>query len=175
MFSELLTDKGVSQYHVKYYLKNKSITFTETHPCLKLSLPSYVFGAQWNTEWSKLNESITSVYVNKVTGNFVCPDMTVLGSWTQLEILLNTWIEMKKSQKAMTSLTKLPTVSKLSMKLPDHARILWDEATPIDSLSALQFKKLLANFKLVQRDFMKDNYPPGFTYQDFAKDLRYLN
>lgn len=22
------------------------------------------------------------------------------------------------------------------------------------------------------RDFMKENYPPGFTYQDFAKDLR---
>ena len=22
------------------------------------------------------------------------------------------------------------------------------------------------------RDFMKSNYPPGFTYQDFAKDFR---
>ena len=51
--------KGVSLYHVKYYLKNKSISFTETHPCLKLSLPSYVFGGHWSTEWSKLNESIT--------------------------------------------------------------------------------------------------------------------
>ena len=148
--------KGVSLYHVKYYLKNKSLPFTESHPCLKLSLPSYVFGEKFTTEWAKVKENITTVYINKVTGNYVCPDLGVFGTWPQLECILNSWIESRKSAKNLPA--KLPTISRLKMKLPDNVKTIWDAGVQVDTLNALKFKKLLSNFKLKQADFQKDDF-----------------
>ena len=149
--------KGVSLYHVKYYLKNKSIPFTETHPCLKISLPSYVFGEKLSTEWSKVKESITQVFINKVTGNFVCPDHGFYGSWIQLETLLNTWIQSKKSHKTLSA-GQIPKVSRIRTGLPEDVQIIWDSGRDIGSLTTPEFKQVLGTFKLIQKCFKKEDF-----------------
>ena len=131
MGGEAADYKGVSLYHVKYYLKNKSISYTETHPCLKLHVPRSLFGEKFCTEWSKVSESLTTVFVNKVTGSFVVPDLGVYGSWTQLETLLNVWVEKRKSQKSMAS-SQLPTLPRLAFGRCLPAKVLpwWARSCP---------------------------------------------
>ena len=81
--------KGTSLYHIKSFLKRKSVDYSESHPCLKLSLPKNLLGEDVSEELSQLKESFTLVFVNKVTGQFVAPDIGVTGSWIQLECILN--------------------------------------------------------------------------------------
>ena len=148
--------KGVSLHHVKYYLKNKSLAFSESHPCLKLSVPSYVFGEQFSAEWSKVSDNITTVFINKVTGSWVSPDLGVFGSWSQLETILTAWTQSKKSAKNLPS--QPPTMSRLRMKLPESVKTMLDSSNSIDQLTMLKFKKLLSNFKLRQSDFSRDHF-----------------
>ena len=149
--------KGVSLYHVKYYLKNKSIPFTESHPCLKLSLPTYVFGEKLSTEWNKVTESISQVFVNKVTGNFVCPDHGFYGTWSQLETLLNTWVQSKKSHKTLSA-GQIPKVSRIRTGLPEDVQKIWDSGRDIETLSTPEFKQVLGTFKLIQRHFKQEDF-----------------
>ena len=180
MGGEAADYKGVSLYHVKYYLKNKSISYTETHPCLKLQVPRSLFGEKFCTEWSKVSESLTTVFVNKVTGSFVVPDLGVYGSWTQLETLLNVWVEKRKSQKSMVS-SQLPTLPRLALALPDKAQRLWDSGVTVESLGPAEFKKLMANFKLGQRDlfkkedFVKFNVKCTQDFKELLFPVKYIN
>jgi len=148
--------KSISLYHVKNYLKNKSIPFNETHPCLKLQIPSYVLGEKFSTELSKINENLTSIFINKVTGNFVCPDLGVYGSWFQLECILNAWIDSKKKHKSLAN--KQLSVSKLKLKLPEDVKQIWDSGVEVQSLSTVEFKRLLSHFKLIHKDFKQEDF-----------------
>ena len=136
---------------MKGFLKRKSVNFSETHPCLKLSLPKNLLGEEVSEELLKLKESHTTVFVNKVTGQFVAPDIGATGTWLQLECLLNEWFEIRKKQVktpvALSSKTT-KTVNKIRLGLSEELKTIWDNSQPVDELSAPEIRKLLGHFRL---------------------------
>jgi len=153
--------KGTSLHHMKSFLKRKSVNFTESHPCLKLSLPKNLLGEAVSEELSKLKESFTVVHVNKVTGQFVAPDIAVTGSWIQLECILNEWFEIRKKQKniSVATTSKASTyVNKIKLGLSDDLKTVWDSGQPVDQLGAPEFRKLLAHFRLKNSYLKKEDF-----------------
>jgi len=138
--------------NMKTFLRKKGLTYKESHPCLVLSLPRYTFGHDLATEWAKLEENLCSVYINKITGSFVCPELARTGSWQQLEMLLTAWQYNRNSKKG-APLQKYPEISKLELRLPSMLSTMFERCVPVEELSAVQFKELLSNFKQLKRDF----------------------
>ena len=128
--------KGVTLYDVKKFLKFRGLNYEESHACLALPLPCYCLGQQLTTEWNKLPENVTTVFINKVgsrsvaglsgwltvqlqvTGRFVCPELAAHGSWSELESLLAGWVENKKKPSQARS---LPSLSRLDLSLSPAA------------------------------------------------------
>ena len=153
--------KGTSLYHIKSFLKRKSVDFTESHPCLKLSLPKNLLGEDVSEELSQLKESFTLVFVNKVTGQFVAPDIGVTGSWIQLECILNDWFEIRKKQKKTdisTTSKAANNVSKIRLGLSDDLKKIWDDAKPVDQLGTPEFRKLIGHFRLKNNYIKKEDF-----------------
>ena len=146
---------------MKGFLKRKSVNFTETHPCLKLSLPKNLLGEEVSEELSKLKESHTAVFVNKVTGQFVAPDIGVTGTWMELECLLNEWFEMRKKQmKTPVALSSkaAKNVNKIRLGLSEELKRIWDGAVAVDQLGSPEFRKLLGHFRLTNNLVKKENF-----------------
>ena len=153
--------KGTSLYDMKSFLKIKSVNFTESDPCLKLSLPKNLLGEEVSEELSKLKESFSTVFVNKVTGQFIAPDIGVTGSWLQLECILTDWFEMRRKQK--TTPVSRPSqaagsVTKIRLGLSDDLKEVWDGARPVDQLAAPEFRKLIGHFRLKNNLVKKEDF-----------------
>ena len=149
--------KGTSLHQMKGFLKRKSVNFTETHPCLKLSLPKNLLGEEVSEELLKLKESHTTVFVNKVTGQFVAPDIGATGNWMQLECLINEWFEIRKKQTKtpVAAISKTAkNVNKIRLGLSEELKAIWDQSQSVDQLGTPEFRKLLGHFRL-GNNFMK--------------------
>ncbi len=43
--------------------------------------------------------AVTSVSVNKRTGSFVVPELAIVGTWSELEILLTAWFHNRNARR----------------------------------------------------------------------------
>jgi len=149
---------GISLYGIKTFLRKKGVTYSESHPCLRVTLPRYTLGKEISsTQWAKLEENLCTVFINKVTGTFMCPEMAVTGSWRQLESLLIAWHHNRNSKKGAPQ-QKYPAVTQLELRLPDEVSRVWERGVGVETLSAVQFRDLLQNFKQIKRDFEIEHF-----------------
>ena len=148
---------GLSLYSIKKFLRNKGVDYTESHPCLRVTLPTFTLGQAVTTQWNRLDENVCNIFINKVTGSFVCPELAVTGTWTQLECLLSAWVSNRNSKKTAVR-QSYPAVNRLELNLPETVRQVWDRAVGVEKLTAVQFKDLLHNFKQIKRDFEIDHF-----------------
>lgn len=148
---------GIDLKSIKRYLSKKGVKYEESHPCLCVMVPRYTFGRDFSTQWAKLEENLCRVFINKVTGSFVCPELALTGSWLELEMLLTAWTHNRNCKKG-APLQSYPEISSVHLKLPDKLSKLWDNGIAIERLSVLQFKELLNNFKQIKRDFNIEHF-----------------
>ena len=95
--------------------------------------------------------------VGQVTGNLVCPMLGLVGSWTQLQEVIDTWVKNRTRAKGDEE-AGYPKLQKIELKLPAKVEKVWDAATPVDKLTKPQFNELLRNFRQVQRDFNQEDF-----------------
>ena len=93
---------------MKKLLRQKSVDFTESHACLIITLPKHAISQNLNRKsvFSQgksleqgLDQSLTQVYVNKLTSRFVCPDEAIFGDWPNLRAFLMAWQKQKFAKK----------------------------------------------------------------------------
>ena len=53
---------------------------------------------------------------------------------------------------------KYPAVTWLELRLPDEVRSVWERSVGVETLSVVQFRDLLQNFKQVKRDFEFEHF-----------------
>jgi len=148
---------GISLHSIKTFLRKKGVNHTESHPCLRVTLPRYTLGQEISTQWAKLDENLCTILINKITGSFVCPELAVTGTWPELEALLTAW-QYNRSCKKGTPLQSYPAVNRLELRLPDGLGRVWESGVGIDRLSAVQFRDLLLHFKQIKRDFEIEDF-----------------
>ena len=94
---------------MKKMLRQKSVDFSESHACLIITLPRHaVAGTADRTKPklfsgksldSALDDSLTKIFVNKLTSRFVCPEESIFGDWTNLRSFLVAWQKVKFAKK----------------------------------------------------------------------------
>lgn len=93
---------------MKKLLRQKSVDFTESHACLIINLPKHAISQNLNrksvfpqakSHEQQLEESLTKVYINKLTSRFVCPDEAIFGDWPNLRAFLLAWQKQKFAKK----------------------------------------------------------------------------
>jgi twinkle protein len=151
---DLLPYPAMSLPGMKKFLRIKSVDFSETHPCLVIQLPKYTMSEVWDVEtnWAKVDDSLSKVFINKTTGRFVCPQMALHGTWGDLEAVISAWVK-NKSRKKSEPKVQYPTVRPMDISFPKLAKQLWDASVPIESLTSQEFKDVLKHFRQIKRDF----------------------
>jgi len=84
---------------VQRFLRQKGVDYSETHSCLKVSLPVSILGGSQSTTWADIDKAFVPVFINKVTGNIVCPLLGLVGPWTQLQEVIETWLKNRTRAK----------------------------------------------------------------------------
>jgi len=157
--SESLSYTGVSLLAMKRFLRIKSIDYVESHPCLAIQVPKHICSSddRLDTDWSEVDSSLVKIYINKTTGNFVCLEMEISGSWVQLEDLITAWNKNKNSKRTDPKVD-YPVLKHIDLRMPEPAKRAWNEGVPIESLTALEFKELLRTFRQIRRDFDVEHF-----------------
>jgi len=147
----------ISLNKIKHILRKHHMEYKESHPCLRVEVPSRILRTESNTYVTK-NFSETSVlYINKVTGVFICPLKLLSGSWNQLEKLIETW-EFNKKCKPKEPVKQYPVFKKVDTNLSESIQIWWDNCLELKSLESYQFNQLLQCFKLSEKDYSIDHF-----------------
>ena len=155
---EDLTSKD--QQYFKEFFKSKGIEYQETHACLVLSIPRHLFtGGTADLTWDEVDESIVKVYLNRITGVFVSPEMAVGGHWNALEEFLKVWTDNRVLKKKAEK-EQMPVLESI---LPKDARSIvgisdWLSAQPVDSIDNQEFKSVLKCLQLSTREFNKASF-----------------
>jgi len=141
----------------KRFLRQKSLDFSESEPCLIVQLPLSILGGDScppsPVPWSSLDASLTPLFINKVTGGWVVPSTGAWGSWQELEALLTTWVSNRRLARGQQQQVALPPVRRGHLSISEEGLKQWEQALPIQHLETHQFKILLNNFKQLKRDF----------------------
>eukprot|EP00092_Neocalanus_flemingeri_P020748 GFUD01022483.1.p1 GENE.GFUD01022483.1~~GFUD01022483.1.p1 ORF type:complete len:775 (+),score=175.67 GFUD01022483.1:166-2490(+) len=148
---------GTSLYNIKRFLRRVNIDHHESHPCLRVLVPNYIFGQQLSTQWARLDSNLCNIFINKVTGSFVCPELALGGTWSLLESLLSAWMINRNTERTSGE-KSYPSVSRLELCLPVTVRQVWERGVLVEKLSAVQFKELLQHFKQIKRDFTIEHF-----------------
>ncbi len=101
---------SVSLLEIKRFMRQKALEYSETHACLKLQIPRHLLLRRGLApgvadvspppkEWRQLDSAFASVFINKTTGAFVCPDMALSGDWKSLQSFLLAWHHNKAAKK----------------------------------------------------------------------------
>ena len=145
------------QQYFKEFFKSKGIEYQETHACLVLSIPRHLFtGGTANLTWDEVDESIVKVYLNKITGTFVSPEMAVGGQWNKLEEFLKVWTDNRVLERN-TEKEQMPVLQSILPKNPQSIVGIddWLSAQPIDSIDLQEFKSVLKRLQLPTKEFNK--------------------
>ena len=94
----------------------------------------------------------------------MCPSLGLVGSWTQLQDVITTWLTNRTRAKGEDE-AGYQKLEKLELGLPAKVQKLWEAATPVDQLTKPQFNELLRNLRQVQRDFNQEDFQ--FHYSQF--------
>merc|ERR1712136_24947 len=72
---------STSLLDIKRFLKSKNIDSKQTHACLILSIPKHILcfdpsksENKPDTRWKKVESELCTLYINKRTGGYVCPE-----------------------------------------------------------------------------------------------------
>ena len=154
---EHLTSKD--QQYFKEFFKSKGIEYQETHACLVLSIPRHLFtGGTADLTWDEVDESIVKVYLNKITGVFVSPEMAVGGHWEALEEFLQVWTDNRVLKKNAEK-EPMPVLESILPKLRSIVGMDdWLSAQPIDAIDNQEFKSVLKCLQLPAREFSKTSF-----------------
>lgn len=135
---------------MKQFMKVNGLILTESHSYFKVSLPACLFGD---------NESNNvPVFLNKITGDFVCPSLAVTGPWRLFNKLINIWVLNTSKTHGKSSREYPKSNTDVELKLSSMVQNLWDNATPIEQLSSQQFKNIIKTFKQKQRNFSLEDF-----------------
>ena len=98
------------------------------------------------------------VYINKITGGFVIPELAIYGDWKQLQDLLVVYAKNRSSSKGTGQVASdLPTIALADME--SMVADTWRAAQPVESLSGQEFKKIIKQFGL-----SRELRPEDFAY-----------
>ena len=50
---------------IKRFLRQKGLDFSESHPCLAVSLPVTILGASHDGNWADMEAALATVYLNR--------------------------------------------------------------------------------------------------------------
>ena len=147
-----VSGNGKLTFEMRRFLRQKGLDYSESAACLRLALPAPALGAAPTADWAAIDTALATVFLNKVTGNFVVPSVAAVGTWQDFQQLVETWLANRQKRKG-EELAAYPTLQRVDLKLPSKEQKVWEAATPVETLSKEQFKDLLKNFRQVQRDF----------------------
>ena len=130
-----------------------------------------ILGGNQSTTWADIDNAFVPLFINKVsqasfsfslivaqvTGNLVCPRLGLVGTWTQVQEVIETWLKNRTRPKGEEE-ASYPKLQKIELKLPAKVEKVWEAATPVDKLTKPQFNELLRNFRQVQRDFNQEDF-----------------
>jgi len=150
-------NSGKAHSEFQRFLRQKGVDYSETPSCLKVSLPVSILGGSQSTTWADIDNAFVPLFINKVTGNIVCPRLGLVGSWTQVQEVIETWLKNRTRAKGDEE-ASYPKLQKIELKLPTKVEKIWEAATPVDKLTNPQFNELLRNFRQVQRDFNQEDF-----------------
>lgn len=100
---------------------------------------------------------MTQLYVNKTTGEFVCPELALSGDWQTLRHFLSVWHKNKALKKGELP-EPLPELKKLNLDAPAEALDLWSRSDPVETLDVREFKDLLKMFRLPLRELKIEDF-----------------
>ena len=52
-----------------------------------------------DTRWKNVEAELTSIYINKTTGGYVCPELALAGEWKQLQSFLVSWAKSRTKKR----------------------------------------------------------------------------
>ena len=141
---------------------------------LYFSIPKYtlqfeqpISESKPDTRWKNVESELCSVYINKTTGGFVCPEMSLAGDWKTLQTFLISLCRNRASKRG-EPLEEMPVLNKIDFDSDGRVKELWDRGKPMESLDATEFKAVMKYFRLPIRD--------GPNPEDFAlHEVRILN
>lgn len=100
---------SVSLLDIKKFLRSISLHFDQSNACLKLSIPKHalMFDEDMgenkpDTRWKNVETELTSIYINKTTGGYVCPELALAGEWKQLQSFLVSWAKNRTKKAGRT-------------------------------------------------------------------------
>jgi twinkle protein len=150
---------SVNLLEIKKFLRQKSIEFTESHACIAIQIPKHlVSGDTAPINWKALDTAFSVFYINKTTGDYVCPELAVCDDWNALREFLSAWCRNRNLKKTDPR-EELPHLSQL---LPpsntDSGQELWQLAEPVEALDALEFRALLKTFRLPVKELKPEDF-----------------
>ena len=151
---------SVSLLEIKKFLRYKSIDFSDSHACLSIQVPVHLLtGESPPSRWRNVEGGVTTIYINKTTGSFVCPFLALSDDWKKLQSFLTSWHKnrsLRKGQEAAAE--KYPELRSLPVQTSKEVGEFWAKCLPIESLTLAEFKEVLKAFKLPVRDLKVDDF-----------------
>ena len=92
-----------------------------------------------------------------MTGSLVCPQLSLVGSWSEFESLVQAWLT-NRARKQGEVMVDYPALQRVQLGLPAKEQKLWDTSLPVEQLSKEQFWELLRHFRQVRRDFRQEDF-----------------
>ena len=156
---------SVSILEIKKFLRQKAIEVSETHSSFRIPVPKHILypcetsrsAGPPPSQWTEVENALTLIYVNKTTGEFVCPDLALYGAWNELRDFLAVWC-LNRNKKRKDAPVPYPPLKTLNLSTPHKVTEVWSRAVPLESLSADEFKELLKRLKLPVRDLKVEDF-----------------
>ena len=104
-----------------------------------------------DTRWKNVEAELTSIYINKTTGGYVCPELALAGEWKQLQSFLVSWAK-NRTKKRGEPAEDLNVLKSIDFESNEVVEKIWKLAKPVESLDSTEFKAILKHFKLPIRD-----------------------
>ena len=106
---------------------------------------------KFDTRWKNVEAELTTIYINKTTGGFVCPELALAGSWKQLQSFLVSFAK-QRTKKRGDPVEDMQILSSIDFKCRERVEEVWKTAKPVEALDSVEFKSILKYFRLPIRD-----------------------
>ena len=151
--------RSMSLLEMKKFLRYKSIEFSESHSCISILVPKHLAETEHviDLNWDSVDSSLVTFYINKVTGGFVCPELTLAGEWNALKDFLIAYSKNRALKKGEVP-EPTPALNKINLRLDEETKTLWSDARPLETLEPQKFKELLKRFNIKNCDLKPEHF-----------------
>ena len=105
-----------------------------------------------DTRWKNLESELCTVYINKTTGGYVCPELALAGNWPELQSFLIALAKTRAKKRGDWFPADIPNLNCIDFDTSGRIDEIWKEAKPVETLDSTDFKAILKYFKLPIRD-----------------------